>query len=82
MRTNHIDRQLVPGQVLDVFVRLIDHLAQWSNCSTVFDLLLVDVHLHGSVKVRIAGSVGADDLRDGRAPDNLKTVFLVTILGF
>jgi hypothetical protein len=54
----------VSRQVLDVLVRLVDDLGQL----LAVDHLLVDVHRHSLVQMRVLLHIVADDFGNGRTP--------------
>jgi hypothetical protein len=54
----------VSGQVLDVLVRLVDDLGQL----LAVNHLLVDVHRHSLVQMRVLLHIVADDFGNGRSP--------------
>lgn len=64
--THNVGRQLVAGQVLYVLVGLVDDLGELPPVHN----LLVDVHGDTLLEGLILSRIGADDLRDRRAPVN------------
>ncbi len=66
---HHIGGQLVTGQIFHIFMVFVDDFCEFTAVHRLFE----HPHVHCGLKLVILGCVGAHNLGNGRAPEDMET---------